>query len=230
MRIVGIETSGTGSQVALAEDGQLRFAWADTVGRRHAQELVPALKKLLSRSDWQPGDLDLVAVSVGPGSYTGLRVGITCAKTLAYAAKLDVLGIGTPETIAQNAPPEAEQVDVIIDAQRSEVYATRFRRAGDATWRVEEPGTVIIAADEWASRVEPDTLLLGPGLTRHRDRFASVGRVGEEALWAPRVEVLIQLAWRDYQAGRRMDLHALAPVYLRKSAAEEKWDQLHPSR
>jgi tRNA threonylcarbamoyladenosine biosynthesis protein TsaB len=229
MRILGIETSGIGSQVALAEDGTVRGRWEELRSQRHAQELVPAIGRLLAEAQWRPSNLDLIAVSVGPGSYTGLRIGITCAKTLAYAAGIEVLGVGAPETIAENAPPDARRVDVLIDAQRGQVYVTPFRRDRAGTWRASAAGTMIVTVEQWANEVQPGTHLLGPALTRYRDRFASVCELGDEASWTPRVEVLMQLAWRDYQAGRRMNLHALRPLYLRKSAAEEKWDQRHAS-
>ena len=225
MRILGIETSGFGSQVALAEDGSLVSHWEDTGRRRHARELVPGIGRLLAEASWQPRDLDLVAVSIGPGSYTGLRVGVTCAKTFAYAAKLQALGIATPETIALNAPDEAQRVAVILDAQRGGVYATEFHRDAGGTLHEGGEGTVIVPAERWAKDLQSGTYVLGPALARHHDLVSADCRVGPEQQWEPRVEVLIQLARRDYQAGRRMDLNELLPLYLRKSAAEEKWDQ-----
>ena len=230
MRILGIETSGVGSQVGLAEADVLRCRWQDAVGRRHARELVPGIQRLLAETGWRPRDLDLVAVSVGPGSYTGLRVGITCAKTLAYAAQLDVLGIGTPETIAANAPPDVERVTVVIDAQRGQVYATEFRRDAEGALRDLGKGTVIVSADRWAIELEQGSYVLGPALDRYGGLVPARCQIGAETQWHPRIETLIRLARLDYQGGRRTDLNELAPRYLRKCAAEEQWEERrHPS-
>ena len=118
MRILGIETSGAAGQAALGDDDRVVEVIQLDARERHAQRLVPAIGELLAHHGWPPSSLELVCASIGPGSYTGLRIGLTAAKTLCYATGAKLVGVGTLEAIAHNAPPEALRVSVVSDAQR----------------------------------------------------------------------------------------------------------------
>src|SRR5205085_7377236 len=103
-RVLVLETSGRSGQVALAHGDDLLAVRSLDETRRHARDLAPAVKDLLTQQGWQVRDLDAVFVSRGPGSYTGLRVGIMSAKALAYATGCALLGIDTFAAIARQAP------------------------------------------------------------------------------------------------------------------------------
>src|SRR5207342_1377544 len=93
---------------------------------RTAQVLAPAIQQLLTAAEWSPKSVDLVAVTAGPGSFTGLRIGVTTAKAFAYAIGADVLGINTLEALALQAAPSASPLWTVLDAQRQELFAARF--------------------------------------------------------------------------------------------------------
>src|SRR5262245_51139 len=120
-RFLIIETSGRVGQVALAEGMTLRGARQLDESRRHARDLAPAVAALLTHLDWKPAEIAAVLVSRGPGSYTGLRVGVISAQTFAYATGCAVLGISTFAAIARQAEPTAQQVAVLADAQQGKV-------------------------------------------------------------------------------------------------------------
>src|SRR5687768_12135976 len=106
MRILALETSGLSGEVALLEGERvIAEQWLDP-GQRTARSLAPGMKQILQTAGWQPRDVQLVAVTIGPGSFTGLRVGVTAAKTLAYAVGCEVMGVDTLEVIAAQAPPK----------------------------------------------------------------------------------------------------------------------------
>ncbi|MGH7138157.1 MAG: tRNA (adenosine(37)-N6)-threonylcarbamoyltransferase complex dimerization subunit type 1 TsaB, partial [Pirellulales bacterium] len=128
MRILAIETSGAMQSVAALDGGDLLAELPLDRSQRGARSLAPTLAQLLRQVAWKPCEVELVAVAVGPGSFTSLRVGVTTAKAFAYAVSARVLGIGTLEIIAAQATEAAAggQVAVAVDAQRGDVYAARY--------------------------------------------------------------------------------------------------------
>src|SRR5690606_26963117 len=129
MKILALETSGMSGEVALLDDGQLLVTETLSPQQRTAQSLAPGIASSLAKANWRAQDIGLVAVTIGPGSFTGLRVGATTAKTFAYAAGCEVLGVDTLEVIAQQAPVSSDTLWAVLDAQRSQLFAARFERA-----------------------------------------------------------------------------------------------------
>jgi tRNA threonylcarbamoyladenosine biosynthesis protein TsaB len=168
-------------------------------------------------------DLDAVIVSLGPGSYTGLRIGIMSAKTLAYASGCAVLGIETFRAIAHRAPPEAAVVDVIADAQQQNVYIQRWRHAADE-WRSEP--LKIGAYGDWVADLSPDVCVSGPGVELHESAIPSVNRRVPVECRNSDPSSLLELGLRRWLRGEADDLWALEPLDLRPSSAEEKWDRM----
>ncbi len=102
MKVLGIETSGNIGGIAVCRDKHIIVARDFGAGMRHGRELVPSIKALLNEVGWKPGDIDLVAVDIGPGSYTGLRIGVTCARTLSYALNRPVIDVPVFDVLAEN--------------------------------------------------------------------------------------------------------------------------------
>jgi tRNA threonylcarbamoyladenosine biosynthesis protein TsaB len=223
--ILAFDTSGFAGSVALLQrDSVLTERVLDPL-RRSAQTLAPTIAEILATRGFRPQDVNLVATTVGPGSFTGLRVGVTAAKAFAYAVGADVLALGTLEVIAEQVPRESltpaagSEIHVVLDAQRKELFLGRFRL---------EPATVqlgtpqIVAAETWLVGLRPGTIVSGAGLSRLTGHLPAGTLIVPEPLWEPQAGTVGRLAWRNYQHGRRGDLWKLAPVYLRQSAAEEK--------
>lgn len=217
-----LETSGKVGQVALARGSTLVGGRRLDETRRHARDLAPAVAELLTAQGWQPRDVQGVIVSKGPGSYTGLRVGIMSAKAFAYVTGCALLGVDTFAAIAAQVPQEAVRLDVLADAQQDNVYVQTFVRSG-AEALPDSPLT-IRSFSEWLASLEPDRWLTGPGLVKHQDRLPSGCRLVEAALWDPRPESLLCLGLARYSRGERDDLWTLEPLYLRPSSAEQKWE------
>ncbi|MBU4272841.1 MAG: tRNA (adenosine(37)-N6)-threonylcarbamoyltransferase complex dimerization subunit type 1 TsaB [Planctomycetes bacterium] len=232
MRILALETTDkTGSVAALDNYNLLAELMLDQ-NQRSARSLAPAMQALLVRVDWSPKDVQLVGVSIGPGSFTGLRVGVTAAKVFAYAVGADVLGINTLEAIALGGAADLSEsgaikrnVAVAIDAQRGDVVAQPF--AMHSPDRVESLGPQeLLPADQWLSRLTPETVVSGPALLRLADRLPSGIKAMDRRYWPPQSSAVGRLAAQYYSAGRRDDLWKLVPHYCRRSAAEEKWDAM----
>lgn len=228
MRILAIETSGREGSLALLEGesgGELAAAGlVREVGvagpERTAQILAPRLDELLRGAGWMADSIQLVAVTVGPGSFTGLRIGVTTAKVFAYAVGAEVVGMNTLRVIAHQAPPGDSPLWAVMDAQRQELFAAQFDGQGGAL--VE---TQIVSQLEWGAMLQAGDRVTGPGLRRlHRALPTSVEMV-EQSLWQPLASTAGQVGWHEFQGGRRDDLWKLLPQYYRPSAADEKRDK-----
>jgi tRNA threonylcarbamoyladenosine biosynthesis protein TsaB len=221
-RLLIIETSGHVGHVALADSTSLLATRQLDETRRQARDLAPAVADLLTHVGWKPRDVSAVVVSRGPGSYTGLRVGIMSAKAFAYAVGCPVLAIDTFAAIAWQAPDEANPLDVVADAQQQKLYLQRFEHH-QATSPLKIRPVVEWLADSPAAWVG------GPALQLYRARLPAEMRPVEESLWEPRPESLLTLALKRWAAGERDDPFAVEPLYLRPSSAEEQWLTRSPS-
>lgn len=225
-KILAIETSGRHGSVAALwgrTDGgtQSLTQIAISESQRTAQALAPALERLLREANWRPADVQLVAVAVGPGSFTGLRIGVTAAKTFAYAVSADVIAVNTLDALAAQAPSDDGPLWTILDAQRQELFAAKYRgRASGAGQLGRE--IHIIGQDAWLTGLQPGDRVTGTALNRLAHRLPAHVDVIASARWQPMAEAIGSVGWHNYQAGQRDDLWWLTPHYYRASAAEEK--------
>jgi tRNA threonylcarbamoyladenosine biosynthesis protein TsaB len=225
MKILALETSGRHASLAALignfEKAQL-LAHAMLGGEgRTAQVLAPRLRQLLADVEWPPRSVELVAVTVGPGSFTGLRIGVTTAKTFAYAVGAEIIGVNTLAVLASQVPPVPAPLWAIIDAQRQELFAARFAPEADGQFNTPVE-TRIVPQASWLAALQPGDHVTGPAVPRLATRLPhGVIPVAEEH-WQPTAAAVGRLAWQQFRAGQRDDLWKLAPAYYRPSAAEEK--------
>jgi tRNA threonylcarbamoyladenosine biosynthesis protein TsaB len=219
-----LETSHATALVALADGDRLAGVRRLDEARRHARELAPSVADLLAAAGWRPRDLDGVVVGVGPGSYTGLRVGVMSAKALAFATGCALLAVPSFDAIARQAPAEVQRLHVLADAQQQNIYVQQFARGPDGI-KAAAP-LVIQAVDEWLPRLDANEWAAGPGLRKHRDRLPPDVRAVAEDLWLPGPQALLEIGLERYRRGERDDVLAVEPLYLRPSSAEEQWRRL----
>jgi tRNA threonylcarbamoyladenosine biosynthesis protein TsaB len=225
-RILLIETSGRAGRVGLAVGDSVAAETVLDPARRHGQDLAPAIQNLLTGAAWAARDVAAVFVSRGPGSYTGLRVGVMAAKAFAYATRCDLLAVDTFAAIAARCPPTAQAVEVVADAQRGLLYVQRFERTGGGGW-VPASALSIAPINEWAGRPAAGVLVAGPGLPlveRHLPQGVTVAAAHTEAELCG----LLAVGLGRSRRGDRDDPWQCEPLYLRRSAAEENWARNNP--
>ncbi|HTU23053.1 MAG TPA: tRNA (adenosine(37)-N6)-threonylcarbamoyltransferase complex dimerization subunit type 1 TsaB [Gemmataceae bacterium] len=220
-RVLILETSSRTAHVALALGDELRGVRRLEETRRHARELTPALAALLAEQSWRPRDVQAVIVSRGPGSYTGLRVGIMSAKTFAYATGCVLLAVDTFAAVARQTPASVARVDVVADAQQDKVYVQSFLRSTEG-WQPSSALAIRRVAD-WLAAREASAWVTGPGLHKWAARLPAEVPIVEASLWEPQPASLLGIGLARYRAGQRDDLWTLEPLYLRPSSAEEQW-------
>ena len=229
MILLAIDTSTHRAALALARPGlgpRVPPPDADP-GRasRHGRGLIPAISALLAAEGLTVADLGAIAVGLGPGSYTGLRIGLTAAKTLAYAANKPLVALDSLEAIARNAPEDAPNVVVAVDAQRGDAYLADFARESPGAPLHRLGPTRIEAVEPWARALDPRTLVLGPALDRLLADWPESTRLGTTDQGHPDSARLIPLAREALEAGRTLDPFFVEPIYLRRSAAEDQWER-----
>jgi tRNA threonylcarbamoyladenosine biosynthesis protein TsaB len=229
LNVLALDTATPRAAVAVATSGGAIHVARPDPQVRHGRNLVPTIRDLLRQVGLDVSAIDLFAAGLGPGSYTGLRVGLTAAKVLAYAAGRPLIGFDSLEAIAANAPADALRITVIADAQRGLLYTADFTRDAPGAALVRRSQTGIETLAGWTERLEPGTFVLGPGLERADVASALPAAVQsrgarDDANW-PDAHRLPRFAHDLWQAGRRDDLWFLEPLYLRRSAAEDQWDR-----
>ncbi|MCA9100918.1 MAG: tRNA (adenosine(37)-N6)-threonylcarbamoyltransferase complex dimerization subunit type 1 TsaB [Planctomycetales bacterium] len=230
-KTLALETSTRRSGLALLVGTRTLAAHTLSADADSARLLMPLLAELLDRVGWRPGDLELIGVSVGPGSFTGLRIGITTAKTLAYATGAQVVAVDTLRAIAAQSPPEHDAVRVASDAGRGEAYTATFHRQADGLLkRVDEP--TIINRESWLGTLDRSVAQTGSALARwlreiQDDVVLAEATLTDEGCWTPTAETVGRLAIARHAIGETDDLWELAPRYIRRSAAEDVWEAKH---
>jgi tRNA threonylcarbamoyladenosine biosynthesis protein TsaB len=227
MKILAFETSGLLGSVALLEtvDGKLvstieRETPAD---QRTARSLLPTTQALLQQNGWRPADIELVAASTGPGSFTGLRIGVVAAKTFAYAVGAKLVGVHTLAALAEPIDASAPRLWTILDAQRQELFGASFNPARSVVDQAEPP-TDIMPIDDWIAKLTDGDQVAGPPLAKLRQSLPAGVVIADERLWNPTAAAVGRLGFVLFNRGREISPLELVPDYFRKSAAEEKAD------
>lgn len=226
---LGVETSGMTGAVALRRAGQtVESVSLQQAGRRHAQTLAAEVNAMLGRAGIAPQQLDVVAVSIGPGSFTGLRVGVVFAKTLAYATGCRLAAVDTFRAIAAASPTDVSEVFVVSDAQRGDLFVGRYA-LGDSTSGPARIGAIAIESTvDFCQRVHeiatsrPNIAISGPAAATVQATLPPSVRILASDLHHPRADFVAELGERQALAGELSDPWQLEPFYLRRSAAEEK--------
>ncbi|HBP22080.1 MAG TPA: tRNA (adenosine(37)-N6)-threonylcarbamoyltransferase complex dimerization subunit type 1 TsaB [Planctomycetes bacterium] len=221
MIVLGIETAGPRGSVALLRPDsapvEVSFAARGTLGA----ELAPAIQRLLEDNGLGPDTPpDLVAVDTGPGSYTGLRIGLAAAKGLAFAWGRPLLGIPTVDALSAQAiewAGEERHVLCALDASRGEVYAAIYTREPEGL-RLSSPGS-LYEPQQLDAQLQAQTLVVGDAAESLAD--AARGIVAAELAWPSAIRIA-HLAQRRYLDGAREDALDMAPIYYRPNEAEEQ--------
>ncbi|HON24218.1 MAG TPA: tRNA (adenosine(37)-N6)-threonylcarbamoyltransferase complex dimerization subunit type 1 TsaB, partial [Syntrophales bacterium] len=216
MNILALDTSGTSAGIALVRDevtlGEVFLA----LERHHSEILLPAVDQLLRVTGVRMKDLDLFACTVGPGSFTGVRIGVSTVKGLALACDRPVAGVSTLEALAENAAGSPLPICPMLDAKRGQVYRGLYRSdAGGSLLNLVPDG--VGAADEILAGIETDAVFIGNGTRVYRDKI--LARRNGKSYFAPphlhRISAAAvgSIARRRAVAGDVLEAIQLAPVY-----------------
>jgi tRNA threonylcarbamoyladenosine biosynthesis protein TsaB len=222
MLVLGVETSTTQGGVAIVGEDRVLCECVLNVEVTHSERLLPAIDRALADARVSLSDLGGIAVSIGPGSFTGLRIGLSTVKGLAYGTGLPVAGVPTLEAMAWSVPEARWQVCPVLDARKQEVYAALFRHDHGRLVRVTEDAA--LAPEALCLLVRKPTLFLGDGVQTYGAFFRE--RLGARMLVPPlagrgvRPACVAELGRARLLRGERDAPESLVPRYLRPSEAE----------
>jgi tRNA threonylcarbamoyladenosine biosynthesis protein TsaB len=222
VRALGIETATSIASVGIVVADQVVTECASPNGSSHARTLLPLIDTALAGAGIALRDLDLLAVSIGPGSFTGLRIGLSVAKGLALATALPVVGVPTLDAYAYGAGPRPGLLCPVLDARKGEVYASAFR------WQASEPECVMAPAavtpERFAAAVHAPCTLFGDGVDAYGELWRrALGEAAELIRFAqlpPSGAVVARLGIARAAARGTDDITDLEPSYCRRSEAE----------
>lgn len=230
MLVLGIETATDRVGVAIGDHRGVRALFEATLGRRHAETVAPAVDFVRRQADVDWRDVSAIAVDVGPGLFTGLRVGLSTAKTLAQALDLPMIGLTSLEVLAhplrRTGHRSAQIIASVVDGRKGQVFFAFFRIGDGEVRQLDEPraGSVedLLAAIEDRAQ---DVLCVGDGAIRYgvdiaTSRFATVGDSFEAH---PGVASLVHLAVSKARREEFTDHRELNALYLRRPDAEINW-------
>lgn len=239
MLILGIDTATTAASAAVVEDGRLvQEALQDPVRSgngggpsrgNHAANLLPLIDRLLKESGRALSDIDGFAVAIGPGSFTGLRIGLSTVKGLVYGSDAPVVGVPTLHAVAARVEDFDGFICPFLDARKKEVYAALFRKAGERVERVSEdvvaPPSAVI--ESIRQRIASERcLFIGDAVGVYEDAVKiALGANGLLTLgegYPSTAAAAARLAVERIRRGDFEELGPLAPIYLRPSEAELK--------
>ncbi len=217
-----LETSEV-ARAGLALDGVFVASAELPKGREHNRALVPTVRGLLEQLEWKPADLTGIAVGIGPGSYTGLRIGLMLAKTLAYAVGCRLIAVPSFHWLAVSVKG-ADEVDVIADALKQTVYVQKFGPMNGEG--VRQPLDALRAEKliDWVRTLREGVAVTGPGLELHAATIPSGVRIAPPN--SGMVLGSLMAVARTLPELTRAELFSLEPLYVRGSSAEEKAKEL----
>jgi len=227
MKIILIETSTSLCSAAIAEDGAIVAVRESAGTREHASLTAPFVKEMLDERGLKARDCDAVCVSMGPGSYTGLRVGVSTAKGLCFGAGIPLLAIDTMEILYQQAIDaisgacicpggEFKYIVPMIDARRMEVYAAVYSAAGDRLTEIEPQ---VVTPESFAAQLEEGPVLfIGDGALKCKDVLSSPNAFFLEA--CPRASAMLKPAEKAFKEGKFQDVAYFEPLYIKQFIAK----------
>ncbi|WOV87076.1 tRNA (adenosine(37)-N6)-threonylcarbamoyltransferase complex dimerization subunit type 1 TsaB [Sporosarcina oncorhynchi] len=222
---LGIDTANTPLSVAIVKDGTILAEVNSSMAVNHSLRAMSTIEELFATVQLQPKDIDAIAVSEGPGSYTGVRIGVTIAKTLAWTLKKPLTGISSLKALAANANFFDGFICPLVDARRNNVYAGLYEYVGGQLNAIKEDGHFAIE-DLLDSLTEADrrVLFIGKDVSMHeaviREKMGGNAVFAPFPLQLPRASSLIFMA---QQAEQQENIHAFTPEYRRIAEAEANW-------
>ncbi len=222
MLVLGVETSTMQGGAALVNDDRLCSEYTLNVEATHSERLLPTIERMLSDSGIGLDAVSGLAVSIGPGSFTGLRIGLSTIKGLAYATGLPVIGVPTLEALACSVAFAREQICPVLDARKQEVYAAIFRWERGELVRIMED--TALAPEALCGKIRRPTIFLGDGLAVYGELFRRLlddrMLVPPPPSRGPRPAWVAELGRQRLLRGERDAVDTLVPRYLRPSEAE----------
>ncbi len=229
MKVLGIDTSSLAASVAVIEDNKLICEYTINTKLTHSQKLMPMIENMLKISDINVNDMDMIAICQGPGSFTGLRIGMATAKALSHVNKLPIVGINSLELLAGNMDLCDKKICSILDAQRTQVYMGQYKFENSEL--VELKSIDVIEIDDLLDELRnsnEEWILVGEAVYKYEDKVKEIDNIHipSPSHNVNKASSLCSIAMNKYKKEIDIyDCYSINPVYIRKSQAEVQYDE-----
>jgi tRNA threonylcarbamoyladenosine biosynthesis protein TsaB len=223
MKILAIDTATRVGSIAVVQGSVLKAQQILNVSATHNQRLLPGIERILADAGWSLDDIDGFAVSLGPGSFTGLRIGLSIIKGLAWATNKPLAGVPTLDALAANVSFVPHKICPILDARKGEIY-TAFYRQGDGGIPRRLTSYMAIKPEKLLALISETTVLIGDGLLSYGDYLKK--ELGNRLVVPPphlsviHASSVAWLGWHRLRSGEYDDVSSCTPLYVRPSEAE----------
>jgi tRNA threonylcarbamoyladenosine biosynthesis protein TsaB len=230
MKVLGIDTSTSCGSVGLTDDGEVIADYLLNISVTHSERLLGAIEFVLKEARCNIENIDGLAISIGPGSFTGLRIGVSTIKGLAFTTGKPVVGVSTLDALASQIATTPYLICPILDARKSEVYTAFYRyEKGNFLKRLSTDQT--LPPEELVKRIKEQTIFLGDGIKTYGEfllkSLPSLAIFPPAPLHIAHGSMVAKLGSELLQKGEYLDLATFAPIYIRPSEAEIKWQEIH---
>jgi tRNA threonylcarbamoyladenosine biosynthesis protein TsaB len=231
MYILGIESSTKTGSVAVVSDDGVIGQYSLNIEVTHSERLMATIDRVLKDTGLRIADIDGFAIAIGPGSFTGLRIGLATVKGLALATNKPLAAVPTLKALAWNLPYSAYPICPLLDARKNEVYAAMYRFEG--TVLVHVMAEAVISLSRLADRISEKTLFTGEASRLFQEDIKEI--IGDRALFAPPSATLpsaatvAEIGLTMIKSGKQADPDSLTPMYLRRPEAEVVWEKRNQS-
>jgi tRNA threonylcarbamoyladenosine biosynthesis protein TsaB len=225
MKILALDSSTNVMGVAVTENGTVLAEYLTQLKLNHSVRLMPAIQQVMNEVGMDPKELDRIAVSKGPGSYTGIRIGVSIAKTLAWTLNKELVGVSTLACLAQNGSQFSGVIAPFFDARRDRVYTGLYKKQGDNIEAIEKDQ--IVPVEMWLEKLDTGgepILFIGQDVPKFKDQIRA--KLGSRASFAPsslNVPRPSELAMLAEALPPVTSIHHFVPEYLQLAEAEAKW-------
>ena len=231
MKVLGIDTSTSCGSIGLVDDGRLISEYILDIPVTHSERLLGAIEFVLEEARWAVENVDGWAISLGPGSFTGLRIGVSTVKGLALATRKPVAGLSSLDVLASQISPTPYLICPVLDARKGEVY-TAFYRYEEGDFLRRKSAYEAIRPEDLVRRIEERTIFVGDGVKTYETflqaHLSPLALFPPLPLNFPHGSVVAKLGLELLQKGVHLDLATFTPIYVRPSEAEIKWQAAHP--
>ncbi len=232
--ILALETSGRCGSAAIGTGAGVSEQIVFSGKMRHSTELLSSTEQLLRQIGKSASDITEVGISLGPGSFTGLRIAVTTAKMMALANDTKICGVNTHDVIANKAvtyvninKQKPTRLGVILDAKRGYFFAAVYNISANGELERETASIMIKAKDFMAQYAQSRLFIAGEGLTYHKASFENDYTVVlDEECWAPKAADLYELTYQEVMKKNYISAEKLVPLYLTRPTAVTKWEEL----
>ena len=230
MKVLGLDTATSCGCVGLIDDERIISEYLLDIPVTHSERLLGAIELVLREAHCAMEDLDGWAISLGPGSFTGLRIGVSTVKGLAFPNRKPVTGVSTLDVLASQTSPTPFLICPILDARKGEVY-TAFYRYGEENFLKRQSAYQAITPEDLIKKINEKTIFIGDGVRTYadyfRDALPSFAIFPPPSLNVPHGAVVARLGLERLKKGEVLDLSTFTPIYVRPSEAEIKWQEKH---